>query len=166
MKRHTLDSMYQMYVQDVYRYLFSLCRDHHAAEDLVQETFYRAYLYLDNCKDSKVKPWLFRVAYNAFVDFYRKEQRSIPTGTDFFKQLSDTQTPDQLLLDQELWNNIGDAISTLRDNEKQAILLHDFHGLTYRESADIMQIRLSHFKILLYRARQSVRQRTERKDYR
>ncbi|MEK3723078.1 sigma-70 family RNA polymerase sigma factor [Paenibacillus sp. FSL H8-0034] len=162
MKRHTLDSMYQSYVKDVYRYLISLCRDHHAAEDLVQETFYRAYLYLDNCKDDKIKPWLFRVAYNVFVDYYRKEQRSIPTGTEFFMQLSEPQTPDELLLKKELWGHIGDAISTLPVNQKQAILLHDFHELSYREAAEIMEIRLSHFKILLYRARQVVRQHNER----
>ncbi|MCR8630400.1 sigma-70 family RNA polymerase sigma factor [Paenibacillus radicis (ex Xue et al. 2023)] len=165
MRRHTLDSLYQLYVKDVYRYLLSLCRNHHAAEDLVQETFYRAYLYLDNCKDDKVKPWLFRVAYNAFVDSYRKEQRSIPIGAEFFVKLPDTRTPDQHLLNQELWEHIGNVIHKLPHNQMQAILLHDFHGLSYQESADIMEIRLSHFKILLYRARQAIRQTEERKEH-
>ncbi|SFL58162.1 RNA polymerase sigma-70 factor, ECF subfamily [Paenibacillus sp. 1_12] len=165
MRRHTLDSVYQLYIKDVYRYLYSLCRDHHTAEDLVQETFYRAYLYLDNCKDDKVKPWLFRVAYNAFVDSYRKEQRSIPTGADFFVKLPDTRTPDQYLLNQELWEHIGDVIYALPHNQKQAILLHDFHELSYQEAANIMGIGLSHFKILLYRARQALRKREERKGH-
>ncbi|WP_028552424.1 sigma-70 family RNA polymerase sigma factor [Paenibacillus sp. UNC451MF] len=165
MKRQTLDNIYHMYVKDVYRYLISLCRDHHAAEDLVQETFYRAYLYLDHCKDEKVKPWLLRVAYNAFIDSHRKERRTTPTGALFFSKLSDTQTPDELVLRKELWDDIGDTISALPDNQKQAILLHDFHDLSYQEAADIMEIRLSHFKILLYRARQSLRQRKERTDH-
>ena len=48
MKLNSLESVYQYYVKDVYRYLYSLSSDHHAAEDLVQETFYRAYLFLEN----------------------------------------------------------------------------------------------------------------------
>ncbi|MBE1442370.1 sigma-70 family RNA polymerase sigma factor [Paenibacillus sp. OAS669] len=164
MKRYSLDSVYQLYVKDVYRYLFSLCRDHHAAEDLVQETFYRAYLYLEHCKDDKVKPWLFRVAYNAFVDSYRKQKRSVPTQAEFFARLPDHRTPDQYVLDQEQWEQIGDVIHALPELQMQAILLHDFHGLSYQEAADIMEIRLSHFKILLYRARQALRQHKERKE--
>lgn len=39
MKRKSLDEIYQMYVMDIYRYLRSLCGDHYAAEDLMQETF-------------------------------------------------------------------------------------------------------------------------------
>lgn len=162
MKRHSLDSLYQMYVKDVYRYLLSLCRDRHTAEDLVQETFYRAYLYLEPCKDNKIKPWLFRVAYNAFIDSYRKEKRSVPAQPEFFHGLADGQTPEQQWLQQELWESIGTAIAGLPANQQQAILLYDFHGFTYQEAADIMGIRLSYFKILLFRARQCVRQQKER----
>ncbi|MFH5186015.1 sigma-70 family RNA polymerase sigma factor [Paenibacillus sp. TAB 01] len=162
MKRHSLDSMYQMYVNDVYRYLLSLCRDRHTAEDLVQETFYRAYLYLEHCKDDKIKPWLFRVAYNAFIDSYRKEKRSVPAQPEFFHGLADGRTPEQQWLQQELWESIGTAIAGLPANQQQAILLYDFHGFTYQEAAGIMGVRLSHFKILLFRARQCVRERKER----
>jgi RNA polymerase sigma-70 factor, ECF subfamily len=49
METNNLDTVYQSYVKDIYRYLRSLCGDHHTAEDLVQETFYRAYLYLEDC---------------------------------------------------------------------------------------------------------------------
>ena len=77
MKLNSLESVYQYYVKDVYRYLYSLSSDHHAAEDLVQETFYRAYLFLENWKDERIKPWLFRVAHNAYVDYQRKASRSI-----------------------------------------------------------------------------------------
>lgn len=89
MKPDNLDQIYQMYVNDVYRYLYSLCLQHHTAEDLMQETFYRAYLYLENCKDEKVKPWLFRVAYNAFVDFKRKDSRSFTSESEFFDGIGD-----------------------------------------------------------------------------
>lgn len=49
-KRSTLESVYRTYMPDVYRYLRSLCGDDAAAEDLVQETFYRAYLHLEKSR--------------------------------------------------------------------------------------------------------------------
>lgn len=59
MKPNNLDGIYQSYMNDIYRYLRSLCDDHHAAEDLVQETFYRAYLYLEDCKADKTSRGCF-----------------------------------------------------------------------------------------------------------
>lgn len=157
MKGNHLDDIYQLYVQDVYRYLRSLCYDHHTAEDLMQETFYRAYLYLENCQDEKIKPWLFRVAYNAYVDYKRKESRTTLQTPDYFQRLADHHTPEDELLRQERWNEIGRSLSGLPENQQQAMLLIDFNQLTYQEAADIMDIRLSHVKILLFRARQAVR---------
>lgn len=161
METNSLDSVYRKYVNDIYRYLRSLCHDEHAAEDLLQETFYRAYLHLDDCKDDKVKPWLFRVAYNAFIDYLRKESRSSVYGTDYFHRLADSETPETAMIRQEIWTEIGQLVAGLPDNQRHAILLHDFHQLSYQEAADIMGIRLSHFKILLFRARQKLREYEE-----
>ncbi|MFD0716000.1 sigma-70 family RNA polymerase sigma factor [Paenibacillus sp. GCM10027626] len=163
MKANQLDSIYEHYVQDVYRYLRSLCYDHHTAEDLMQETFYRAYLYLEDCKEDKIKPWLFRVAYNAYVDYKRKASRSMARGPDYFQRLADRHTPEKAVLQQEQWDEIGKILSQLPENQRQAILLVDFHQLTYQEAANIMGIRLSHVKILLFRARQRLREE-KRKD--
>lgn len=70
-----IEEIYKVYINDVYRYLFSLSRSHHVAEDLMQETFYRAYLYLEDYENQKVKSWLFKVAYHTFIDFVRKEKK-------------------------------------------------------------------------------------------
>lgn len=164
MEPDNLDAVYRMYMNDVYRYLRSLCSDRQEAEDLVQETFYRAYLYLENCKDDKVKPWLFRVAYNAFIDVKRKERRKVTKEDDYFNRLSDTETPESKLLRQEQINELERSVTLLPEQQRQALLLYDFHQFSYQEAADIMEIRLSHFKILLFRARQKLREQNERKD--
>ncbi|WP_409340681.1 sigma-70 family RNA polymerase sigma factor [Paenibacillus sp. MBLB4367] len=158
-----LDSIYQQYVKDVYRYLLSLCHDHHAAEDLVQETFYRAYLFLEDCKEDKIKPWLFRVAYNAFVDYKRKESRSTVQDPEFFQRLGHSDTPEKAVLRQERWNELGRVLAELSDKQRQALLLYDFGRLSYQEASEMMGISLSHFKILLFRARNRLRE-AERKD--
>lgn len=155
---NNLDDLYMLYMKDVYRYLLFLCNDHYTAEDLVQETFTRAYLYLEQYEGEKVKPWLFRVAHNAFIDATRKTKRSIPHDDRFFiAKLSSEDSPELKLLLQERLSELGDAIAKLPEKQRQALLLHDWHELTYQESADVMGIGLSYFKVLLYRARQSLR---------
>lgn len=163
-KSKSLDEIYQLYVIDIYRYLRSLCGDHYVAEDLMQETFYRAYLYLEDCKEEKIKPWLFRVAYNAFVDYKRKESRSTVQGDEFFSRLAHPDTTESTLLRQERWDEIWVAVAELPDNQRHALLLHDFHGLSYREASEIMNVGLSQYKILIFRARQKLREAERRRN--
>jgi RNA polymerase sigma-70 factor (ECF subfamily) len=155
--------MYQLYMKDVYCYLLSLCYDHHAAEDLMQETFYRAYLYLEDCKEEKVKPWLFRVAYNAFVNYKRKEHRSSVKEPDYFRHYSHSITPEEVVLRQERWSEMMRWLDTIPDKQRHALQLYDFGQLTYEEAAETMGVSLSHFKVLLFRARQRLRD-TQRKE--
>lgn len=157
MKPRTLDELYRMHVRDVYGYLCFLCRDLHTAEDLTQETFYRAYLYLEDWKEERIRPWLFRVAYNAFVDYKRKERRSVSREPRFFDSLSHANTPEQSVLHRERIKELECSIAALPDNQRLALLLHETYGFTYREAADIMGAGLPQYKIWLYRARQKLR---------
>lgn len=166
MKRSTLESVYRKYMPDVYRYLRTLCGDDAAAEDLVQETFYRAYVHLENYKDEKVRPWLFRVAYHAFIDMKRKEKRSVVSPHEFFERIpaEDEAGPEQSLLQKESDDTLLAWIGRLPELQKQAVILYDLHQFSYQESADIMGITLSHFKISLFRARQQLRRNREGSD--
>ncbi|CAM4272657.1 RNA polymerase sigma-70 factor (ECF subfamily) [Paenibacillus endophyticus] len=155
---NSIDELYMLYMKDVYRYLLFLCQDRHTAEDIVQETFYRAYLYLDSYKGERVKPWLFRTAHHALIDYKRKEKRTSPQEAAYFENLQSRVTPEMLFLHKERLSELGILIDRLREKQKQALLLHDWHELSYAESADIMGVGLSHYKVLLFRARQTLRQ--------
>ncbi len=74
----TIDEIYQMYMNDVYRFLLSMTKDKHLAEDLLQETFMRAYIHIHSYDHSKVKPWLFQVARNAFIDTSESIRKKSP----------------------------------------------------------------------------------------
>ncbi|WP_337103027.1 sigma-70 family RNA polymerase sigma factor [Paenibacillus sp. YIM B09110] len=159
-----MDELYKQYMQDVHRYLLYLTGDHYAAEDLLQETFYRAYLYLESYDGEKVKPWLLRVAHNAFVDYKRKERRSKPFASIFFRNIRAPakHSPESVLLRIEELGELGLAVASLPENQRQAVLLYDYQGLSYQEAADIMDIGLAYFKVLLFRARQQLRKLRER----
>lgn len=153
-----LDELYQYYFNDIYRFLLSLSHDHHTAEDLLQETFFRAYLYLENYADEHVKTWLFTVARNTFIDFYRKEKRMIIKDQPFFKQYRDghKQPLEQVVLSEQMQHVIV-ALEHLPEKQKQAILLRDFHDFSYKEGAKVMNVSIANFKVLLFRGRQAIR---------
>ena len=159
MKKNTLDHIYESYMMDIYRYLLSLCGNSYVAEDIMQETFLRAYLHFEACTTENVKPWLFKIAHNAYIDYKRKECRSYAEEKEFFDNISDCKTTEEQVLIKEQLNEINDFIGKLPENQKQAILLCDYNDLSYKEASEVMGVSLPRFKVLLFRARQNIRQK-------
>ena len=143
----------------LYRYLFSLSKNHHTAEDLVQETFYRAYLQLLEDDISQIKPWLFKVAYHAFIDFTRKKKRLIIT--DKVHHQMSMKTPEIVLLEKEGFTELMNDIHSLKESEMHALLLCDLHQLSLKEAAEILQFNLNTLKSHLSRGRKKVVERVK-----
>lgn len=153
----SMELLYREYKKDVYHYLIYLTRNHHSAEDLMQETFFRACRKLEMLEGKKTKAWLLRVAKNAYIDQLRKESKSSTYENEFFYNYSSEETPETDYVRQENRSELFSQLSQLTPNQQHAVLLYDIHGFSYQEGADLMGISLSHFKILLYRARQKLR---------
>jgi RNA polymerase sigma-70 factor (ECF subfamily) len=154
-----LDEAFEVYVDDLYRYLFSLSKNHHTAEDLVQETFYRAYLQLLEDDISHIKPWLFRVAYHAYIDFIRKHKRLVIT--DEIHDRISMKTPEISLLEKEGFTELMNDIHSLKESEMHVVLLCDLHQLSLKEAAEILQLNLNTLKSHLSRGRKKVVERVK-----
>ena len=63
-----LEALYRQYVKPLYFYLLKLCGSAEVAEDLTQETFVRATIYLNTYEDEQAGAWLFKVARNVYLD--------------------------------------------------------------------------------------------------
>ncbi|WP_010098628.1 sigma-70 family RNA polymerase sigma factor [Ornithinibacillus scapharcae] len=161
MKNH-IDSIYQTYFLDIYRFLLSLSLNHHTAEDLVQETFLRAHIYLESYRGENVKTWLFTIAHHVFIDYYRKHKKMMIKDNAFFSSYLDNtnQTEGEVLLKEEVLE-ISNLVDKLPEKQRYAVLLHDFHGFTQIEASKVMGIKQSYFKVLLFRGRQFIRNRRE-----
>ncbi|MFO1443744.1 sigma-70 family RNA polymerase sigma factor [Bacillus sp. Bva_UNVM-123] len=159
-----LDEVYQLYVNDLYRYLFSLSKDHYTAEDLVQEAFYRAYIQLEEYEISNIKAWLFKVAYHAFIDFTRKNKR-ITLSDDIQEKDQDLRfnekTPENQLLEKESFFTLMNDIHSLKEMERHALILSDLHQLTLKEVAEILELNLNTLKSHLSRGRRKVIERVK-----
>ncbi|MDD2553937.1 MAG: sigma factor, partial [Desulfotomaculaceae bacterium] len=73
MNEKSLTDLCSEYIETVYKYLLSMCRHRETAEDLTQETFTRAIIYLDKLKEETFLGWLLRIARNLYIDRWRKE---------------------------------------------------------------------------------------------
>lgn len=154
-----LDEAFETYVDDLYRYLFSLSKNHHTAEDLVQETFYRAYLQLTEDDNWNIKPWLFKVAYHAFIDFTRKHGRLV-ISDEVHNQMS-MKTPESNLIEKEGFSTLMNDIHSLKETEMHAIVLCDLHQLSLKEAAEILQLNVNTLKSHLSRGRKKVVERVK-----
>ena len=156
-----LDEAFRQYTNDLYRYLFSLSKDHHLAEDLVQEAFYRAYVQMADYDIKNIKTWLFKVAYHAFIDHYRKQKRII-VSEDVHESVTFTmKTPEDELLEKEAFKLLLLDIHSLKEQERHALVLCDLHQFSYQEAAIILEMNLNTFKSNLLRGRKKVMKRIE-----
>ncbi|MGG0822608.1 RNA polymerase sigma factor [Paenibacillus turicensis] len=156
-----IECMYRNYSHDIYRYILYLSRNHHIAEDLTQEVFFRAYKNKDQLDGKKMKAWLLRVAHNSYIDLLRKENRCITLENEYFHDCPCFETPESNMLAKETYGEFTSKLAILQPRQQQAVLLYDIHGYSYQESAQIMGISLSQFKIILYRARQKLKKMRE-----
>jgi RNA polymerase sigma-70 factor (ECF subfamily) len=156
----SIDSLYSTYFSDIYRFLFSLCHNHHTAEDLVQETFFRAYLYIENYQSGSVKAWLFTVAYHAYIDHHRKHKRVTIQDEGYFSRFLDkNKAVDETIVIHEEIEELLREVNTLPEKHKMAVLLCDFNSLSYEEAAEVMKVSKAYVKVLLFRGRKAIRQR-------
>jgi len=140
------------------------------AEDLVQETYARAFGAADQyTPGTNLKAWLFRILRNAFLSQYRRQRGSPVVGTldTVDPRMSEAPATEWLRDDLELdrlrkvvAGEIEQALLTLTDEGRTVILL-DLEGLSEREIADVMACAVGTVKSRLSRARAALRQRLQ-----
>lgn len=110
---------------------------------------YEIHLYLTICQ----------VAYHAFIDYQRKQKPVELRGESFLRKFFDKKkTPEENVILDETFQKLMHQLEQLPVKQKLAILLFDYHDLSYREAASVMNISLSNFKVSLYRGRQAIRE--------
>ncbi len=121
-----------------------------AAEDIVQDCFEVLWKKKRSVDASKCKSFLFAIAYNKSMDYYRKKYKQrdpIPTSV-----YAETDT------NFDTKKYIMQAMLKLKPKQRTAILLKDWEGYSYSEIADIMQVSLDQVKVNIHRGRKQLKQ--------
>ena len=147
----------------LYNFAFKMTVDSDDANDLVQETYMRAFRFFDKFeKRTNCKAWLFRIMKNTFINVYKKESKS-PEKVDyeeienFYENIKVSNT-DDAHLEKDIYDNLLDdelteVISNLPEDFRTVIILCDIEGFTYEEIADFVDAPVETVRSRLHRAR-------------
>lgn len=147
----------------VYNFAVRLTGDEDDADDLVQETFMKAFRFFDKFESgTNCKAWLFRILKNSFINDYRKQTKE-PSKVDyddvqnFYENIkSDEVESRHYELDafsNLLDDDVSKAIAELPEDFRTVIILNDIEGFTYEEIADFVDIPVGTVRSRLHRAR-------------
>jgi len=150
-------------------FAFHLTYNENDADDLVQETYMKAYRFIDKyIEGTNAKAWLFKILKNAYINEYRKKSKR-PTKVDFediisYHDSDDKSNTSYLDLREEIFENMmGDevtnAINKLPIDFRTVILLCDVEGFTYEEISKIINVPIGTVRSRLFRARNMLKEK-------
>jgi len=156
-----LDSFNQLVVRwerPIYALAYRVIGREEEARDVAQETFLRAYRALGGFKgQAKFSSWLYRITLNLCRDWIRRERRTpvsqAPEGIDIIELAGETEPSESiedLVSRRELGRAVAQAMAMLPEEQRTAIILKEYHGLTFQEIADMLECPLSTVKTRLY----------------
>ena len=167
-----LDSFNQLVLRwerPIYALAYRVIGREEEARDVAQETFLRAFRAIKGFKgQAKFSSWLYRITLNLCRDWIRKERRApvsqAPEGIDII-ELAGEATPSESIEDlvsrRELGRAVAKAMAMLPEEQRTAIILKEYHGLTFQEIADMLDCPLSTVKTRLYQGLSVVRKQLE-----
>lgn len=140
------NKIYTDYYKKVTRYVTGKIPNHQDAEDLVSCVFMKVFQKLDTFDESKasLSTWIFTITRNTVYDFYstRKDFSELP------EELADDGKIDENLLNEEMLEQLADALESLDERSRDLIILHYYSGLTLKEIADRMQMSYPNAKVI------------------
>ncbi len=157
------------HVNALQTFAYHLTYNQEDADDLVQETYMKAYRFIDKYEEgTNPKAWLFKILKNAYINEYRKRVKQ-PIKVDYEEITAYHDTDDDRIsgysdLREEIFlNMMGDevttAINSLPIDFRTVILLCDIEGFTYEEIASIIDVPIGTVRSRLFRARNLLKEK-------
>jgi len=155
------EEMVASHLDPLYRTALRLTARPQDAEDLVQETYLRAWRSLHTYRPgTNPKAWLFRILHNAHIDRYRASTRTVQTVDEMEGQdpaFVVHETPESVVLSDIMDAEIRDALMELPEVFRSCLILADLEGFSYQEIADILGIPRGTVMSRLFRGRRAMR---------
>lgn len=149
--------VYNLYFRVVYRYALSLCRNESAAEEITQETFYKALTKLDSFDGKcKVSVWLCQIAKNTYISMCRKD-KYLDSSTDT-ALVPDGESIEDSFCDQETAFAIHKVLHTLEEPYKEIFSLRTFGELSFKQIAELFGKTETWARVTYHRARLRIKE--------
>lgn len=158
-----MEEIYYEYSKFVYGYLLSLTKNNEIANELTQETFYSAIKNINKFRnDSSVKTWLYKIAKNKYIDYYKKNKKIKEININEISE-NDTRYLSENTLEENFQNkqqiiDIYKKIHKLDENSKEVVFLRLIGELNYKEIGNIMGKSEEWARVTFYRAKIRIRE--------
>ncbi len=159
------------YAPQLYSAALRMTRNPADAEDIVQETYLKAYRAYDTFTEgTNLRAWLFRILTNTFINRYRRDQRrpsEVELGElqdfDLYRRLGEgsgaSLSAEEEVMDRLVDSDVKQALEDLPENFRIPVLLADVDGFAYKEIAEIMDIPIGTVMSRLHRGRKALQQK-------
>lgn len=147
----------------LYNYALRMTGSRDDAEDLIQETYLKAYRFWDKYeKGTNIRAWLFRILRNSYINRYRKETKEPDTVDydeiqDYYNVIradsSDENDLQRKLYGAALSDDVARALESLPEDFRTAVILSDIEGCTYEEIAEFVDVPIGTVRSRLHRGR-------------
>ncbi len=135
------------YADNLYRFVLKNLKDEHMSKDIIQDTFEKLWMKLEDVSGLKVKTYLFTSAYHTMIDYIRKEKRYSDVDPAEMNEATYRRNY------SDLGEVLERAVGNLPEDQKAVVMLRDYEGYSYKEIADITELSESQVKVYIYRAR-------------
>ncbi len=151
------------HMEVLYNYALRMTGNRDDANDLLQETFLKAYRFWDKFEQgTNLRAWLFRIMKNTYINLYRKESKE-PDKVDydeiegFYNLIRDQNSDDndlqEKMFGQLLDDDVSKALELLPEEFRTVVILCDIEGLAYEEIAEFLQVPVGTVRSRLHRGR-------------
>lgn len=147
MKVDEYNKCVDLYSDRVYRFILKNIKDEEKAKDIIQDTFEKLWINVDNVNFLKSKSYIFTTAYHTMIDKIRKDKRQ----TDFENVKSIDHSHSKQYSD--IKEVLNEGLKQLNEIQRSVILLRDYEGYSYNEISEITGLNESQVKVYIYRAR-------------
>jgi RNA polymerase sigma factor RpoE len=168
--KRAFELLVEKYQRKLARLLSRFIRDPAEVEDVTQEAFIKAYRALPAFRgDSAFYTWLYRIGINTAKNYLMAMGRRAPTSTEVEaeeaegfeegEQLRDINTPESLLLSNEIAETVNSTIEQLPEELRTAIQLREIEGMSYEDIAQVMNCPIGTVRSRIFRAREAIAER-------
>jgi RNA polymerase sigma-70 factor (ECF subfamily) len=165
--KRAFELLVEKYQRKLARLLSRFIRDPAEVEDVTQEAFIKAYRALPAFRgDSAFYTWLYRIGINTAKNYLMAMGRRAPTSTEVEaeeaegfeegEQLRDINTPESLLLSNEIAETVNSTIERLPEELRTAIQMREIEGMSYEDIAKAMDCPIGTVRSRIFRAREAI----------
>ena len=149
--------IYSEYFSDVYKYVLSLCMDESFAEEITQETFFKAMQHIDKFNGScKLYVWLCQIAKNTYFTLYKKKKCIVSDlDTDIPNTLLNLETD---YLDKDMVKRLHIKLHNLSEPYKEVFTLRVFGELSFSQIGELFEKTDSWARLIYYRAKKQLQE--------